>query len=59
LRQIWIYQKSLSDPLGSYIEFLIMFVVTFYFLVLFPIKHCVDWFLSRCGLVEKTSQGFQ
>lgn len=49
-RQIWIYQKSLPDPLGSYIEFAIMFLVTFYVLALFPIKHCVDWLLYRCGL---------
>ncbi len=59
LRQIWIYQKSLPDPLGSYIEFSIIFLVTFYVLALLPIKHCVDWFLYRSGLVEKTSQGFQ
>ncbi|MGO9019989.1 MAG: hypothetical protein ACLQVJ_16760 [Syntrophobacteraceae bacterium] len=59
LRQIWIYLKSLPDPLGSYIEFSIMFLVTFYVLALLPIKHCVDRFLCRSGLVEKTSQGFQ
>ena len=59
LLKIWNYQKSLPDPLGSYIEFPIMFLVTFYVLVLFPIKHCVDWFLCRSGFVEKTSQGIQ
>ena len=53
LLKIWNYQKSLPDPLGSYIEFSVMFVVTFYVLVLFPIKHCVDWFLCRCGLCDE------
>ncbi len=59
LLKIWNYQKSLPDPLGSYIEFSIMFLVTFYFLALFPIKHCVDWFLCHCGLFEETSRSFQ
>ena len=59
LLKIWNYQKSLPDPLGSYIEFSVMFVVTFYVLVLFPIKHCVDWFLCRCGLSADTNQSFQ
>jgi CDGSH-type Zn-finger protein len=36
-----------------------MFVVTFYVLALFPIKHCVDWLLCRCGLSEETSRSFQ
>jgi len=58
-RQIWIYQKSLPDPLGSYIEFSIMFLVTFYVFALLPIKHCLDWFLCRSGLVEETNRGFQ
>jgi len=53
LLKIWNYQKSLPDPLASYIEFSVMFVVTFYVLVLFPIKHCVDWFLCRCGLCDE------
>jgi hypothetical protein len=57
LWQIWNYQKSLSDPIGSYIEFAIMFLVTFYVLALFPIKSCVDWFLCRCGLSAVTNQG--
>jgi len=52
------YQKLLSDPLGSYIEFLVMFVVTFYVFVLFPIKHFVDWFLCRCGFSADTNQDF-
>ncbi len=44
LLKIWNYQKSLPDPIGSYIEFSAMFVLTFYVLVPFPIKHCVDCF---------------
>ena len=59
LRKIWIYQKSLPDPLGSYIEFLVMFLITFHVLTLLPIKRCVDWFLCRSGLVEQTNRGFQ
>jgi len=59
LLKIWNYQKSLSDPLGSYIEFTIKFLVTFYILALFPIKHCVDWFLYRCGLVRERSHVVQ
>ena len=50
LRQIWDYQKSLPDPLGSYIEFTLMFLVTFYVLALFPIKYWVDRFFSLLGL---------
>jgi len=42
LLKIWIYQKSLPDPLGSCIEFAVIFLVTFYVLALFPIKHCVE-----------------
>jgi len=52
LRQLWNFQKSLPDPFGSYIEFTIMFLATFYFLILFPIKHCIDWLLRRC--ISKT-----
>ncbi len=59
LLKIWNYQKSLLDPLGSYIEFSVMFVVTFYVLVLFPIKHCVDRILCRFGLSTDTNQSFQ
>ncbi len=47
LWRIWNYQKSLPDPIGSYIEFTVMFLVTFYVLALVPIKNCVDWFLNR------------
>ncbi|MGO9373373.1 MAG: hypothetical protein ACLQBD_14865 [Syntrophobacteraceae bacterium] len=50
LWRIWNYQKSLPDPIGSYIEFSVMFLVTFYVLALFPIKSCVDWFLNRDDL---------
>jgi hypothetical protein len=56
LQQIWNYQKSLPDPLGSYIEFAIMFFVTFYVLALLPIKACVDWFFRLCGLDTVTNQ---
>jgi hypothetical protein len=59
LLEIWNYQKSLSDPLGSYIEFTIMFLVTFYFLALFPIKRCVDWLVSYCGLSVDANENFQ
>jgi hypothetical protein len=59
LRSIWNYQKSLPDPLGSYIEFAIMFLVTFYVLVLFPIKRWVDWLLYRCGIVAGVNGSFQ
>jgi hypothetical protein len=59
LRQISNYQKSLPDPFGSYIEFAIMFLVTFYVLALFPIKHCVDCLLRRCGLSTVTGQSIQ
>ncbi|SPF43788.1 exported hypothetical protein [Syntrophobacter sp. SbD1] len=56
LLKIWTYQKSLPDPLGSYIEFSIMFLITFYVLALLPIKHSVDWFLFRCGLFADTNR---
>ena len=59
LLKIWNYQKSLPDPFGAYIEFAVMFLVTFYVLALFPIKHCVDWFLCRCGLFEDRNRSFQ
>ncbi len=58
LLKIWNYQKSLPDPLGSYIEFSIMFLATFYVLGLFPIKRCVDWFWWHCGLSAVTNQDF-
>ena len=50
LWRIWNYQKSLPDPIGSYIEFTVMFLVTFYVLALFPIKSCVDWLLNRTDI---------
>lgn len=56
LLKIWNYQKSLSDPLGSYIEFSIMFLTTFYILALVAIKHCLDWFFCRCGLIGETGR---
>jgi hypothetical protein len=59
LLKIWNYQKSLPDPIGSYIEFTIMFLVTFYVLALLPIKHCVDWFFCRCGLLADSNGGLQ
>ena len=55
LWRIWEYQKSLPDPLGSYIEFTVMFFVTFYVLALFPIKHWVDRFFSLLGLSVATN----
>ncbi|MDR3554970.1 MAG: hypothetical protein P4L55_09470 [Syntrophobacteraceae bacterium] len=39
---LWNYQKSLSDPLGAYIQFSLMFLATFYVLAFFPIKECLD-----------------
>jgi len=58
LQRIWSYQKSLPDPAGSYIEFTVMFLVTFYIFALFPIKYCVDWFLRRFGLFESPDRNF-
>ncbi len=52
LAALWNYQKALSDPLGSYLEFSIKFFVTFYLLFLLPIKRCVNWFFSRSGIFE-------
>jgi len=49
LWRIWNYQKSLPDPLGSYIEFTVMFLATFYALALFPIKRWVNRFSSLFG----------
>jgi hypothetical protein len=39
---LWNLQKSFPDPLGSYIEFALMFVFTFYPFALVPIKSAVD-----------------
>ncbi len=47
LLKIWKYQKSLSDPLGAYVEFTLMFLTTFYVLALFPIKLFLDKFFSH------------
>lgn len=44
---VWQYQKKLNDPAGSFIEFSIMFVGTFYVLVLIPIKCGVDRLLDK------------
>ncbi len=46
LSRIWNYQKSLPDPLGSYIEFTVMFLATFYALAFFPVRHLTDRFFS-------------
>jgi hypothetical protein len=59
LLKIWNYQKSLPDPIGSYTEFTVMLLVTFYVLALFPIKHCVDSFLCRCGFSTDTNHSFR
>lgn len=58
LRQIWNYQKSLPDPLGAYIEFIIMFLATFYILALFPIKRCVNRFFDRIATSFANYEGF-
>ncbi len=57
LWRIWDYQKSLPDPLGSYIEFTVMFLVTFYVLALFPIKYLVEGFFSLFDLSVVTNEG--
>jgi hypothetical protein len=56
LRRIWDYQQSLPDPLGSSIEFTVIFLVTFYVLALFPIKYWVDRFFSLFGLSIVTKE---
>ena len=57
LWRIWNYQKSLPDPLGSYIEFTIMFLATFYAMALLPIKHWVGRFFSLLGRTVADSDG--
>ncbi len=52
LLEVWNYQKALTDPLGSYVEFSVKFFVTFYLLALLPIKRCVNWIVSRSGFFE-------
>ena len=42
LGKAWVFQKSLSDPISSYLEFTLMFVITFYPLVLFAVKSLVN-----------------
>lgn len=49
LQEIWKYQKSLSDPLGAYIQFTVMFLATFYVLAFLPIKQCLDRLFRRTG----------
>ncbi len=46
LWRVWIYQKTLPDPLGSYIEFTVMFITTFYIFVLILIKQWMNGLLS-------------
>jgi hypothetical protein len=58
LWRLWNYQKSLPDPLGSYIEFTVMFLATFYVLALFPIKHWVNRFCSLFDLWVVNNQSF-
>ena len=57
LWRIWNFQKSLPDPLGSYIEFTIMFLATFYVLALFPVKRCVDRFCFPIGTPVANNEG--
>jgi len=59
LLKIWNYQKSLPDPLGSYIEFSIMFLITCYAFALLPMKHWLDWFFSRRGLADEMNRSSQ
>ena len=47
LLKMWKYQKSLSDPLGAYVEFALMFLATIYVLALFPIKLFLDRLFSH------------
>lgn len=42
LWEIWQYQKTLADPLGSYVEFAVMFITTFYGFALIPIKISIN-----------------
>ena len=56
LTKMWSYQKLLPDPLGSYIEFTLMFVITFYVLAIFLIRHCLDYFIRRCSFPADADQ---
>lgn len=51
LWKAWKYQKTLPDPVGSFIEFTVMFVATFYIFMLIPIKCRMDD-LFRCRRKE-------
>ncbi len=39
----------LPDPMGSYIEFTVMFLATIYPLALFVIKSRMEWVFSQIG----------
>jgi len=58
LRRVWVYQRMLSDPIGSYIEFSIMFLATFYVFALFPLKRRVDRFFALIGFSVADNEGF-
>ena len=58
LWELWKYQRTLPDPIGSCIEFAVMFAATFYVLILFPIKHCVGWFLCRIWVSDMSQHSF-
>ncbi len=53
LWKMWQFQKSLPDPIGSYVEFMLMFVMTFYVLVLIPIKWAINMFF--CDSADELS----
>ncbi len=55
LWEAWQYQKALDDPLGSLIEFAIMFFATCYLFAFIPIKCGVDKFL---GGLKEASKAF-
>ncbi|HYA43775.1 MAG TPA: hypothetical protein VEF34_20935 [Syntrophobacteraceae bacterium] len=57
LWRIWNFQKSLPDPLGSYIEFAVMFLTTFYVLALFPMKRWADRFFFAIGAPVADNEG--
>jgi hypothetical protein len=58
LWRLWNFQRSLPDPLGTYIEFTIMFLATFYVLVLFPVKSWVNWLFSSAGIRAASNKRF-
>jgi hypothetical protein len=57
LWRIWNFQKLLPDPLGSYIEFTIMFLATFYVLALLPIKRWANRFILPVDAPPAKDQG--